>query len=274
MEAPLLSTPPRPNEPARLSSLFGWAIRKRVLRGALRHLAERALSGIGFDIEVEGIKLRCYLGDNATERDIFVRGLHAPKVGLMRVMEGIKAGDVFVDVGANSGIFTSFAAKRVGPTGRVIAIEPLPEMVERLRFNVAANGFANVAIFATAVGEETGLATLYIHPNNRGQSGMIPLSPGSMPVQVSVSTLASIVRSAELDRIDVLKIDIEGFEDRALLPFMANMPHSLWPHRIFMEIVHRPLWRRDCIGFLRDAGYSQIWQQNNDIALERRQDKS
>jgi len=274
IEAPLLSTRARLNEPGRVTSLIGWAIRKRVLRGALRHLAERALSGIGFDIEIEGVKLRCYLGDNATERDIFVRGLHAPKVGLMRVMESIKPGDVFVDVGANSGIFTSFAAKRVGPTGRVVAIEPMPAMLERLRFNVAANSFANVAIFATAVGEETGFATLYIHPNNRGQSGMIPLSPGSMPIQVPVSTLASVVTSAELDRIDALKIDIEGFEDRALSPFMANMPHSLWPRRIFMEIVHRPRWRRDCIAFLRDAGYSQIWQQNHDIALEKRSAKS
>src|SRR5215510_11777194 len=264
IEAPLLSTRRRLDEPGRWTSLLGWAIRKRVLRGALRHLAERALSGIGLDIEIEGVKLRCYLGDNATERDIFVRGLHAPKVGLMRVMESIKPGDVFVDVGANSGIFTSFAAKRVGPTGRVVAIEPMPAMLERLRFNVAAT------IFATAVGEETGVATLYIHPNNRGQSGMIPLSRGSMPIQVPVSTLASVVTSAELDRIDALKIDIEGFEDRALSPFMANMPHSLWPRRIFMEIVHRPRWRRDCIAFLRDAGYSQIWQQSNDIALEKR----
>jgi FkbM family methyltransferase len=191
----------------------------------------------------------------------------------MRVMESLKPGDVFVDVGANSGIFTSFAAKRVGPTGRVVAIEPMPALIERLRFNVAANGFANVAIFATAVGEETGLATLHIHPNNRGQSGMIPLSPRSMPLQVPVSTLASIVRSAELDRIDALKIDIEGFEDRALLPFIANMPPSLWPRRIFMEIVHRPLWRRDCIDVLRDAGYSQTWRQNHDIALEKRTGK-
>jgi len=88
------------DEPGRWTSLLGWAIRKRVLLGALRHLAERALSGIGLDIEVEGVKLRCYLGDNATERDIFVRGLHARKVGLMRVMEDLKPGDVFVDVGA------------------------------------------------------------------------------------------------------------------------------------------------------------------------------
>src|SRR5262245_22094678 len=270
IEAPLLSTRRRLDEPGRLTSLLGWEIRKRVLRGALRHLAERALPGIGLDIEVEGVKLRCYLGDNATERDIFVRGLHAPKVGLIRVMEDLKPGDVFVDVGTISGIFTCFAAKRVGPTGRVVAMA----LIERLRFNVAANGFANVAIFATAVGEEAGLATLQIHPNNRGQSGMIPLSPGSMPLQVPVSTLASIIRSAELDRIDALKIDIEGFEDRALLPFIANMPDSLWPRRIFMEIAHRPLWRRDCIGFLRDVGYSQIWRQNHDIALEKSTGKS
>src|SRR5262245_52932815 len=79
IEAPLLSTRRRLDEPGRWTSLLGWAIRRRVLRGALRHLAERALSGIGLDIEVEGVKLRCYLGDNATERDISSEASMHPK---------------------------------------------------------------------------------------------------------------------------------------------------------------------------------------------------
>ena len=60
--------------PGRMASVFAWAIRKRVLRGKLRQIAQRALSGTGHDIEIDGIRLRCYLADNATERDIFVGG--------------------------------------------------------------------------------------------------------------------------------------------------------------------------------------------------------
>jgi FkbM family methyltransferase len=255
-------------ELGRVSSVIGWAIRKRVLRGAVRQFAERALSGIGFNIEIRGVKLRCYLNDNATERQIFKRGENAPSVGLMRVMADVSPGDVFVDIGANSGIFTAFAAKLVGPSGRVVAIEPMPEMVERLRHNVDINGFNNVEIFATAVGEETGNAILHIHPKNRGQSSMLATFQSSAQVQVPVSSLRSIVMLAGLDHIDVLKIDIEGFEDRALLPFIESTPRSLWPRRIFMEIANQRLWRLDCVEFLLKAGYSQVWREKNDIALE------
>jgi FkbM family methyltransferase len=253
--------------PSRLQAAAAWAIRARILRGKLSQIAQRAMAGIGHDIEEDGVKLRCHLGDNATERDIFIRGLKAPRVDLMRVVGDLKRGDTFIDVGANCGIFTAFAAKKVGPAGRVIAIEPMPQMLERLRHNVAINGFTNVAIFATAVGETPGVATLHIHPHNRGKSSLVPTFLGS-PFEVQVSSLAGIAMAAGLDRIDTLKIDIEGFEDRALIPFISTASQSLWPKRIFMEIVHSRIWQRDCVGFLLDAGYWRVWQTDTDIALE------
>jgi FkbM family methyltransferase len=252
--------------PGRMALVLAWAIRKRVLRGKLRHIAQRALSGTGHDIEIDGIRLRCYLADNATERDIFVGGADARRIGLRRVMEGLKPREVFVDIGANSGIFTAFAAKCVGPEGHVIAIEPIPEMIERLRFNIAVNGFTNVSIFQTAVGSEAGTALLHVHPRNRGQSSMAPDAVGT-PIKVSVTPLADIVVSAGVGRIDTLKIDIEGFEDRALAPFLSTMPPSLWPRRIFMETVHSKRWAIDCVEVLRDAGYACLWQDKHNIAL-------
>jgi FkbM family methyltransferase len=230
-------------------------------------LAERALFGTGLDLVVDGVKLRCYLGDNATEREIFVRGFNEPKLGLRTVMEGIRPGEVFVDVGANSGIFTAFAAKRVGPTGRVVAIEPMPAMLERLRFNVAANDFTNVTIFDVAAGEASYVATLHIHPRNRGQSAMISPSPGSTPIEVSVRSLADMVVSAGLNRVDTLKIDVEGFEDRVLVPFIAQAPGALWPKRIFMEIAHRSAWKEDCVATLLRAGYTEVWRSKADLLL-------
>ena len=253
--------------PGRLASVVAWAIRNRVLRGKLRQIAQRALSGTGHDIEVDGIRLRCYLADNATERDIFRHGADAPRVGLKRVMEVLKPGDVFVDVGANCGIFTTFAAKCVGPEGHVIAIEPIPEMIERLRFNVDANGFTNVSIFETAVGDQVGTVALHIDPRNRGKSSMAPGAVGAS-IQVSVTPLADVIVSAGVRRIDSLKIDIEGFEDRALAPFISAMPHSLWPRRIFMETVHSKRWMIDCVEILLEAGYTRVWQDERDIALE------
>ena len=253
--------------PSRLQSAAAWAIRARVLRGKLSQLAQRAMVGVGHDIEEDGVKLRCHLGDNTTERDVFIRGFNAPRVGLMRVVGELKSGDTFVDVGANCGIFTAFAAKKVGPAGRVVAIEPMPEMLERLRHNVAINGFQHVTIFATAVGEDRGTATLHLHPRNRGKSSIVPTFSGSA-IEVPVQSLADIAKTAGLECIDILKVDIEGFEDRALIPFISTAAQNLWPKRIFMEIVHSRIWQRDCVAFLLDAGYDRLWQTDTDIALE------
>jgi FkbM family methyltransferase len=228
----------------------------------------RAAGGY-FDVCIDGVNIRLHPAYNSTERALLVRGADAEAVGLTHVLPSLQPGDVFVDLGANSGIFTIFAAKRVGPEGRVLAVEPMPEMLENLRFNVCANSFANVAIFPTAVGACAGTATLRVHPKNRGASSLTPYFDGT-DIQVPVSTLAGIVSSAGVNRIDLLKIDIEGFEDRALVPFIDSMPRRLWPKRIFMEtrISHR--WEQDCVKFLLDAGYITVWQDPTDISLELR----
>jgi FkbM family methyltransferase len=252
----------------RPTSLIVWAIQKRILRGKLRHAVQRALIGKAHSVTIGGLKLCIHLGDNSTEADILAHGVNARRVGLSKLLDGLKLGDVFVDVGANCGIFTTFAADRVGPGGQVVAIEPIPEMVRRLRLNVATNGFGNVAIFESAVGEQPGTSYLSIYPHNYGQSTMSVR--GAAEIKVNVEPLAQIIAAAGVDRIDTLKIDIEGFEDRALMPFIATAPRSLWPRRIIMETIHRARWRTDCVKALLQAGYGKAWSSGYDIALEQR----
>jgi FkbM family methyltransferase len=244
-----------------------WAIQQRILRGKLRHAAQRALVGKAHSVRIGGIKLCIHLGDNSTEADILAHGVNARRVGLSKVIDGLKPGDVFVDVGANCGIFTTFAANRVGARGHVVAIEPIPEMIRRLRLNIATNGFGNVSIFETAVGEQPGTSHLYIYPRNYGQSTMA-LRAGT-EIKVNTEPLAHIIAAAGVNRIDTMKIDIEGFEDRALMPFVATAPRSLWPRRIIMETIHRSRWRTDCVKALLQVGYGEAWSSGYDIALER-----
>lgn len=243
-----------------------WAIHNRLLRGKLRTMVLRAAGG-HFDVRVDGVHIRLHPAYNSTERALLVRGAHAKAVGLTHVLPSLRPGDVFVDLGANSGIFTIFAAKRVGPEGRVLAVEPMPEMLENLRFNVCANAFTNVAIFPTAVGAHAGTATLRVHPKNRGASSLTPYFDGT-DIQVPISTLEGIIASAGVDRIDFLKIDIEGFEDRALVPFIKAVPRRLWPKRIFMETRISNRWEQDCVRFLINAGYITVWQDPTDITLK------
>jgi FkbM family methyltransferase len=226
------------------------------------------LGSIGgvFDVEVDGLRLRCHVVDNTSERAVMERGIEGIDM-LQRITGDLAPGDVFFDVGANCGIFALCAAKKVGPRGRVIAIEPIPTMVERLRFNIRANDLSNIDVVAAAVGDSSGTLTLHVDTDHLGRSCAFPMV-GYEPLSVPMRSLQSIVESAGVKKIDALKIDIEGHEDRALLPFIASAPREKWPKKIMMEIllVHR--WEKDCIGELSSAGYRQSWRSNQDILME------
>ncbi len=212
------------------------------------------------------MKMRCASRDNPTEWGLVFMGARQDHVGRDVIIARLRENDVFVDVGANCGAYSLFAARNVGPNGRVIAIEPMPEMLKRLRYNIAVNGFRNIEVVPTAVGPEAGTATLFVDEARRGLSSMEKLE-GTTPLQVPVATLLSVVNRSGIDRIDALKIDIEGFEDRALLPFIGAAPRALWPKRIYMETDWAARWERDCIAGLIAAGYGEAWRSRGDILL-------
>jgi FkbM family methyltransferase len=197
-------------------------------------------------------------------------GARQNHVGRDVIIASLRDGDVFLDIGANCGACALFAARAVGPSGRVIAIEPMPEMLRRLRYNIAVNGFRNIEVVPTAVGPQAGTATLFVDEARRGLSSMEKLE-GATPLQVPIATMLSMVERPGVDRIDALKIDIEGFEDRALLPYIAAAPRTLWPKRIYMETDWAARWERDCIAGLIAAGYLEAWRSRGDILLRLRE---
>lgn len=256
--------------PTGLAAFVLGGMRRGIIRGPLRAPGRSALRAIApfFDIEIEGLKWRLWVGDNLTEQRLLERGLHKNKAGLALITEGLGAGDAFVDIGANCGLFSLFAAKAVGPQGRVLAVEPQPEMARRLRFNARANRFDQIAFVEAAIGAEDGSATLHVKEGQYGLSSLhADVGGDGASVTVPVRPLLAIVREAGLSRIDALKIDIEGFEDRALVPFVETAPRDLWPQRIFMETTHASRWETDLLAALTQAGYATTWQSDRDVLL-------
>jgi len=255
------------HRPHGLAALGIGLTRHRIVRGALRRLVGNTVSRMQpcFDVVVDGFKMRCAAFDNPTEWGLVFIGARQDVRGRDVILSGLAPGDVFVDIGANCGAFTLFAARMLGQSGRVVAIEPMPEMIQRLRFNVTANALPNVQIFETAVGRQPGSATLYVDELRRGHSSMSAVE--GTPTTVPVDTLQSIITQAGVDRIDALKIDIEGYEDRALLPYIASAERALWPKRIFMETTWSNRWETDCVAKLLSSGYRQAWRDRGDILL-------
>lgn len=121
--------------------------------------------------------------------------------------EYLQEGSVFVDVGANVGYFTTLAAQRVGGSGIVIAFEPLPDALRSLRANAAL--YPQVDLRESAVGRAHGRATFTVRAS--GDLSALGEQPGaSAYIEVDVTTLDHSLET--LDRLDVLKVDVEGGE--------------------------------------------------------------
>jgi FkbM family methyltransferase len=158
--------------------------------------------------------------DNDLSLTLFAGGTFEPNefALLDRVLQ---PGMVFVDGGANEGVYSVFAAARVGPMGRVIAVEPSSRELARLRENVALNRLSNVDIVEAALAERSGSAPLLIaeklHAGQNTLGAFAYDTVKSVGAQdVAVKTLDEIVLQCALSRLDILKLDLEGAEIRAL----------------------------------------------------------
>ncbi len=124
----------------------------------------------------------------------------------------IKPTDTILDLGANIGYFTMLFSD-LASSGNVHAFEPSPRTFGFLQKNISANGMKNVVLHETAVGEHDGEADLYINEYNRGDNRVYP-SFNAKGVRIRMSKVDSIIPSNT--KVDMIKIDIQGFEVHAL----------------------------------------------------------
>lgn len=122
---------------------------------------------------------------------------------------------VFVDIGANLGEYSVFAAKRVR---KVLSFEPLPKMQVLLRENIALNDFNNVQMFNYGLSDRT--ASLTIHEIENAHEGLSTFFPGERKIrhtfEVPLKSFDEEFDSYAVNKIDFIKIDIEGGELFAL----------------------------------------------------------
>ncbi len=130
--------------------------------------------------------------------------------------EILSPGKVFLDVGANLGIYTLVASRIVGETGRVIAFEPSVQSFPGLQRNIALNRLTNVTALRAALSEKTGTAYLYHAPDPVGNSLCGDPTWGGEAEEVPLETLDHVAEQTCLGRVDVIKIDAEGAEELVL----------------------------------------------------------
>ena len=192
------------------------------LRKRIRALVARVFKG-PYDTEADGLKFRIYPGQNYDDRKILAKGRLPEKAEHKLLQPHLKDGTVFADVGANIGSYSLFAASC---GAEVLAVEANPDTAAKLAFNLKANGLTNVRVAEVAVGDSEGTLQLWSEPSNCGFATLVEdLTTGEWagdwsPREVRVCPLTAILAEKGLSRIDVLKVDIEGFEDRAVMTYL------------------------------------------------------
>ena len=131
----------------------------------------------------------------------------------------LKPGHTFVDLGANEGYFTVIGAKLCGPSGRVLAIEPQQRLLPVIEENIRLNGVGNTKVLNVAISDQSGTATLNLTSDtNSGGSGLYRHTKYKLPTQeIATQTLEQVLIAQGLNHVDLLKVDIEGFEYEAVL---------------------------------------------------------
>jgi FkbM family methyltransferase len=160
------------------------------------------------------------------ERYLYVFGTWEPSLGAF-FRGHLRAGDVFVDIGANVGYFSLLAARAVGPDGQVVSFEPLPSTVAKLRRNIGANGLGNVTVLPYVASDEPGEVEMFAGPpTNLGKSGTAPVTAGASAGLVTRVVAADAVPRELWPRIRAIKVDVEGDElrvVRGLAPLLASL---------------------------------------------------
>jgi FkbM family methyltransferase len=232
-----------------------------------KRLIFRGLTG-PLDLETWGVKTRIDPRRNVTEKRLMFSPSRFELEERDMLRRELKAGDTFVDIGANVGAYSLWVGPLVGPGGKIVAIEPQPSVLARLRANFALNPEFKAHVFSCGAGEANGFMTLSVGSDNEGGASLATFGGGADQVEVPVRPLLGMVEEARLERIDALKIDIEGYEDRALLPFFAQAAESLWPRLLILERSDKD-WASDLMGALRKAGYGLMFSTKRNYVLQR-----
>ncbi len=130
----------------------------------------------------------------------------------------IRAGDTVLDIGANLGSVTFLMSALVGQSGRVHAFEPNPRLQELIDLGVEKNGTSNITLHRIALGAAASELELTIPADNAGCASLVPARhrAGDTTVRVPVVPLSEALADAKIERLRLVKIDVEGYEPQVL----------------------------------------------------------
>jgi FkbM family methyltransferase len=151
----------------------------------------------------------------------------------LHIQEAILAhlgrGDVFYDVGGHYGYFSLLGGRRVGPSGQVYTLEPLPENAAKIEQALAANRIGNITLLPVAAADRAGVAELHLTADGNSTTPSLLGSAHDRVLRVPTTTLDAL--RAERRAPALIKLDVEGAESLVLQgaqEVLAQRPAPAW----------------------------------------------
>ncbi len=265
--------------PGAVTSTLLWLARNTVLgRGTQRKLMFRlvAASHPGpVDTRLWDVPVRLHPHHNVCENKALMRPDRLDPEEHALVRRAMSGPDrVMIDIGANAGLYCLSGALAGGPGSTIVAVEPNAALTRRLTFNLAearrvglVDPTLRLVIVNAAVSDSAGEALLLGSGDEGGRS--LSIDRGGDGMLVPTKPLTAIMDETGLGHIDVMKIDVEGHEDRVLPPYIAAGGRRPLPRLIVIEHISRADWKPDCISLCQENGYAIIATTRNNTILQR-----
>ena len=238
---------------------------------AFRRIARKHI-GDCVDMELFGSKMRLYQRGNASEN----RALFAPQFfdydDRLALAELAEDAAVFVDIGANIGLYSFSVARTFAnfKDTKIVSVEPHPEIHRRLAFNKSVNPALPIYLFQGGIGAKEDEMQLLTGDGNLGQTRILRENEDAHPesITVPIITLMALCEKFRLSRIDGMKVDVEGFEEAVMLPFLEQASDKLLPRLIVVED-NRDAWQTDILAAAAARGYRLAKKTKMNLLLQR-----
>jgi FkbM family methyltransferase len=213
------------------------------------------------DVEVFGLTVRLLPPFKGSARHILLSPHRSERQERAFLARHMTPAGVFLDIGGNKGFYTFWAAGAF-PQATVHTFEPRPSHAEMLQFNVTANQLqGRVKVHQVALADRRGSASFGLETES------LAYGEGAT-IDVPTAPLLDILDTAGVQHVDAIKIDVEGVEDKVLMPFFRAAPRALWPRAIIIEHCCADYWAENPISFAMANGYTTAFTTTLNTALQ------
>lgn len=186
------------------------------------------------------------------------------------LINNLRKDGAFIDIGANYGYYSQTISFH-NCTNKIISVEPNIKFVPRIQENhslllAQKKSISPIIVENCAVSDNEDDA--FLNLNLGFGSAYLEKTNSSTSIKIVCDTLLNILERHNIKNISGIKIDIEGHEDKALIPFFKKADQNLYPKIILIEYTSSEGWNSDIISFLKELGYNEEFRTKANMALK------